>query len=312
MAKDHYVAQTYLKSFSIANKEGFVNVVRKNNLQRLNEIPVKSICYKIDWNSNEYFSENPRLVEDFLKQFEPKWNDCVQRVSDDTYNTITKYLISGYLAYLRACTPTAMRLGASGLSNILQDLYEEIEAKEFANPDSKYRDVIETIRKHGGTKVSIKEAFPKAMGINALMGIQKIFATSPWIVFKNETPVQFLTSDNPVCLQYWNAGRCDMYCPITPSLAIIIHPLHDTEPREADSVGSLKPKSVEMFNQLMIQSAEDKVIFKEYSGIDKLVKEHQDWRVELQTLKIPTAKGKLTIQQQRPVKRTAYNVELYK
>ena len=312
MAKDHYVAQTYLRSFSVSEKDDLVNVVRKSNLQRLDAIPVKSICYEIDWSNNEYFVGNQRVVEEFLKLFEPKWNDCVQEISKDTYDTTTKYLMSGYLAYLRACTPTAMRLGASGLSNIVQDLYEKIEEKEFANPGSKYRDVIETIRKHGGTKVLIKEAFPKAMGINALIGIQKIFATSPWIIFKNETPVQFLTSDNPVCLQYWNANGCDMYCPITPRLAIIIHPLRDTEPREGDSVGSLKPEGVEMLNRLMVQSAEDKVIFNEHPNIDDFVKEYQDWRVELQTLKIPVEKGKLIIQQQRPVKRAVCDVELYK
>lgn len=309
MAKDHYVAQTYLRGFGLAEKEDLVNVVQKSNLSRQDAIPVKSICYEVNWSSNEYFPENPRAVEDFLKLFEPNWADCVRSVSADTYNVTTKYLMSGYLAYLRACTPTAVRLGAGGLSHIVKNLYDKLEEKELSNPDTKYREVIETIRKHGGTKVVIKEAFPKAIGINALIGVQKVFATSPWIVFKNETPVQFLTSDNPVCLQYWNASRCDLYCPLTPRVAIVIHPLRDIEPREGDSVGSLKPEGVEMLNQLMVQSAEDKVIFNEHVGVEDLVREYQDWRVELCTFNIPVEKRNLMIQQQRPIKRVISEVK---
>ncbi len=303
MAKDHYVAQTYLKGFGLAEKSDLVNVVRKSNLSRQGAIPVKSICYEIDWSSNEYFPENPRVVEDFLKLFEPKWADCVCSVSADTYNETTKYLMAGYLAYLRIYTPTAVRLGSDHLSYIVQHFYDRLEEKELSNPDTKYREIIKTIRKHGGTKVLIKEAFPKAMGINSLIDIQKVLATSPWIVFRNETPVQFLTSDNPVCLQYWKPNRCDLYCPINPWLAIVIHPLHDTEPRESDSVASLKPEGVEILNRLMVQSAEDKVIFNEHPCVEDLVKEYQDWRVELQTLNIPIESGNLMIHQQRPVKR---------
>ena len=312
MAKDHYVAQTYLRGFGLAEKEDLVNVVRKSNLSRQDAIPVKSICYEVDWSSNEYFPENPRAVEDFLKLFEPNWADCVRSVSADTYNVTTKYLMSGYLAYLRACTPTSVRLGAGGLSHIVNNLYDKLEEKKLLNPDTKYREIIETIRKHGGTKVLIKEAFPKALGINALIGAQKVFSTSPWIVFKNETPVQFLTSDNPVCLQYWNASRCDLYCPLTPRLAIVIHPLRDIEPCEGDSFGSLKPEGVEMLNRLIVQSAEDKVIFNEHPCVEDLVKEYQDWRVELQTFNIPVERGKLMIHQQRPVKRITYETGLYK
>ena len=303
MAKDHYVAQTYLRGFGLVDRSDLVNVIRKSNLSRQDAIPVKSICYETDWSTNEFFPEDPRVVEEFLKQFEPKWADCVRSIADDTYTATTKHLMAGYLAYLRACTPTAVRLGSGGLSQIVQHLYDNLEEKELANPDTKYREVIESIRQHGGTKVVINEAFPKAMGISVLTGIQKVFASSPWIVFRNETPVQFLTSDNPVCLQYWNDSRCDMYCPLTRRLAIVIHPLRETEPGEGDSIGSLKIQGVEMLNRLMVQSAEDKVIFNESDGVEDLVKSYQDWRVDLKTFNIPVERGNLMIHQQRPVQR---------
>ncbi len=310
MAKDHYVAQTYLKGFGLTSNRDFINIVRKSNLSRHNAIPIKSICYEVDWSSNEYFADNPRAVEDFLKLVEPKWADCVRSISANTYDATTKHLIAGYLAYLRACTPTAVRLGVGGLSHIVQHLYDKLEEKELLDPNSKHREAIETIRKHGGTKALIKQAFPKALGINSLIGVQDLLATSPWIVFKNENPVQFLTSDNPVCLKYWNANQCDLYCPITPRLAIIIHPLHDTESRQSDSVGAIKPQGVEILNRLMVQSAEDKVIFNEHAGVEDLVKEYQDWRVELRKIDIPLENGHVLIHQQRPFKKDKSDLEL--
>lgn len=300
MAKDHYVAQTYLKAFGLADNSDLINVVRKSNLSRQNAIPVKSICYEVDWSTNEYYPENPRVVEDFIKPLEQAWNNCVDKIASNSYGATTKYLMAGYLAYLRACTPTAARLGSEGLSIHIQHLYDKIEEEELANPDSKYRNTIQTIRKHGGTEVEINTAFPKALGIKSLVSVQKVLATSPWIVFKNETSTEFVTSDNPVCLQYWNPNRCDLYCPLTPHLAIVIHPIRDTEPRESDGIGSLKPEGVEMLNRLMVQSAEDKVIFNKHEGIESFVQEYQNWRVELRKIKIPVGNGHLIIHQQKP------------
>ena len=302
MAKDHYVAQTYLRAFGLADNPDLINVVRKSNLSRQDAIPVKSICYGVDWSTTEYIPDNPRAVEDYLKLFEPKWAECVKSIQEDTYTTTTKYLMAGYLAYLRACTPTAVRLGSEGLAQFVQHLYNRIEEKELSKPDTKYREVIELIRQHGGTQVKIKEAYPKALGISSLIACQKTLATSPWIVFKNETSTEFVTSDNPVCLQYWNPSGCDFYCPLTPRLAIVIHPVRDTEPREGDSIGSLKPEGVAMLNRLMVQSAEDKVIFNKHDGIEALVKENQDWRVELRKIRIPVGNGHLFIHQQKPFK----------
>ncbi len=305
MPGDHYVAQTYLRNFGINGQEGLVNAVRKSNMQRLDAIPVESICRKPNWSNNEYFPENPRVVEGFLGRFETEWANCVRKLSEDTCDRTTKYLMSGYLAYLRLCTPTAVRLGSSQLSSIVEDSYNKLEEKEFAKPDSEHRDAIKLIRQHGGIKSHINPNYPKAIGIKTLISLQKVLTTSPWIVFKNKSSVQFLTSDNPVCLQYHSTGLADFYCPLTPKLAIVIHPIRDKDSHEGDYVGSLKPEGVEKMNQLLVQSAEDMIIFNEFPKIEELVKEYQDWRVEQKTYNIPVEKGNLIIFQQRPVKYSA-------
>lgn len=298
MAKDHYVAQTYLRSFKIPGlKSDCVNAWRKSNLEKLTAIPINSICYKVDWSTNPHFPENPRIVEDFLKQIEPKWPTCVRQLSEDTYDTDTKYLIAGYLAYLRTYTPTAARLGTSHVSSMVGQLYKVIEHNEFNNPDSKHREAIEAVRKHG-IKIDVDPSYPKALGLSGIERIQKVYANSPWIVFKNETGIPLITSDNPLGMYYHDAIHCDCYFPITPRLALIIHPLHESEPREPDTIGSLKCEGVRVFNQLTAQSAEDLVIFDDSQDVEKLVHDYHDWRVEALTKNIAS----LTIHQQRAKK----------
>jgi hypothetical protein len=307
MAKDHYVARTYLRHFSLEGKDGFVNVIRKENLDRLETIPIGTICYEQNGSDNHYFPEKPRVVEDYLKLYEPRWSDCIQKISDGTYTNETKSLMAGYLAYLRTCTPTAVRLGCENYADFVQHVYDKLEAKEYSNPNSKYRDVIETIRKHGGTKIEVDNKYPMAIGITNLIRIQSVISRSPWIVFKNETSVPFVTSDNPVCLQYHESGFADFYCPLTPWLAIVIHPIRETEEAGPDHVGAFKPEGIAKMNQLVVQSAEDLVICNDFEDAEKLIKEFQDWQVELRKIKIPSGNGHVIIHQQKPFKRGTCN-----
>jgi hypothetical protein len=307
MAKDHYVARTYLRQFSISGKDGFVNVVRKKNLEHLEAIPVGSICYEKNGSDNHYFPDNPRVVEDYLKLYEPRWAECVLKVSEGTYTNETKSLMAGYIAYLRTHTPTAMRLGTEGCADFVKHVYDKLEGEEYSKSNPKYRDVIETIRKHSGTKIDVNKKYPVAIGITNLINIQDVIAQSPWIVFKNETSLPFLTSDNPVCLQYHKTGFADFYCPLTLWLAIVIHPTREHEKADPDHIGSFKPEGVEKMNQLIVQSAEDLVVCSDLAEAKRLVEQFQDWRVELQKIKIPSGNGHVIIHQQKPFKKGTCN-----
>jgi hypothetical protein len=305
MPNDHYIAQTYLRNFSIKDSEAHVNAVKKSDLKRLNNIPICSICCKVNWSTNPYFSEKPRVVEDYLKIFEPKWSNCIKMLADEKFDSETKYFMSGYIAYLRACTPTAIRLGQVMSSENVRDTYEIIEQKELSNPNSKHKDTINEIRSHGGIKVDVNPDYPKAMGIRTLLNIQERLQGFPWLIMTNETGIPYITSDNPVCLRYpQNSAFCDFYVPVTPKIAIMIHPIRNHEPEVIDSLTSVKPEGVNEFNRLVVKCAEDVVIFNEDFGVEELIKEFRDWRIEALTTKFPLEKGILSIFQQRPSCRT--------
>lgn len=57
-----------------------------------------------------------------------------------------------------------------------------------------------------------------------------------------------------------------------------------------------------MFNELMVKSAEDMVIFGENEKVDALVQKFQDWQVGVMILKIPEGNGITLITQQKAMK----------
>ena len=301
MAKDHYVAQTYLKSFSVEHRESFVNAIKKSDLKQLNAIPTKSICYKIDWSTNSYFPNNPRVIEDYLKIFEPRWMTCIKSLSDEKFNMEIKYLMSGYIAYLKTYTPTAARLAEKSLSEVVRQTYEILEKKELLNPDSKYASVIKKIQKGGGVRINVKTDYAKALGAQSLYALLQGYLRFPWKVLMNDTKIPFISSDNPVCWQYWNDHSYpDLYFPITPKMALLIHPLPIGAATIPDAPMSIKPEGVELFNTLTVKCAENIVIFNKDFGVGALVKEFQNWKTEMLVTKIPQEKGALIWTQERP------------
>lgn len=282
MAKDHYVARTYLKHFSIPNKPGHVLVINKSfPAVTPRPRPVSSICYKIDWSSNPHFKANPRVIEDFLKPIEDTWDKNIRMLLDPVFEENVRFKIAGYIAYLRACTPTSTRLASDAYYDLLKLRYDQIEEREYQNPNSQFKKAIEVIRKAGGTQYRIDGDFIKANAIVNISQYQLLFFRSPWIIFENKTEIPFLTSDNPIVPIYRNVQSCEFYFPVTPSLAIVIHPEKDFNGEVEDAIMGIKPEGVEEMNEAIVKGAEEKVIFNQDHKFSELVQKYQNWRHEL-------------------------------
>lgn len=304
--KDHYVARTYLKNFSSTTTPGLVNVIRKSNLQRLNKIHVGDICHKKDWSTNEYFVGKERIVEKYLEVYEPKWTACVNLLRGRGFDFETKANMAGYIAYLGACTPTAARIAQISTEESAQLAYDVVERRERKKVSAELQEKIaEFAEKHGTPKAVVNDQLPKAMGIQGLPKMQERLLDFRWVILRNETGIPFITSDNPVCRNYENGrGTCDLYCPITPEIAVLIESSHEQQ-EEHDALGLISLDGVRLFNELMVKSAEDMVIFGEGDDVETLVKKYQDWQVGLMIIKLPEEKGWTLITQQKAMKQTS-------
>lgn len=301
--KDHYVARTYLKNFSIPNKPGLVNVIRKSNLQQLTDIHVGDICHKKDWSTNEYFAGKERIVENYLGLYEPRWTGCVNVLRNADFDFETKSNMAGYIAYLSACTPTAARIAHISAEESAQLAYDMIERRERRKVSRDLQDKIADFEsKYGRLQVQVRDHFPKAVGINGLPKLHETLLTFRWVILRNETGIPFITSDNPVCRNYENErGACDLYCPITPEIAIIIESSHQRT-EEHDALGLITEDGVGRFNELIVKSAEDMVIFGESKNAAELVQEFREWQVGLIIIKLPEDKRCTLITQQKAMK----------
>jgi hypothetical protein len=278
MPKDHYVARTYLRSFCLPDKPGWLNVIAKSNPSVRKQRAVAGVGYKVDWSTNPLLTNNPRLVEQYLKVYEDEWPACVRNLSIEKFDDKTKWFVAGYISYLRLCTPTAARLALTSSESQLQEVYEVIEKRELTNPHSRHREAIQELKKFGGTRVKVDLNYAKSLGVQYLLQTQKTFFDSPWIIFFNDTERPLITSDNPVGLDY-STGSCNYLCALTPTVGIVIHPTR--EPDGQDYFMGMKPEAVELFNRTTAKCAEENVFLSDCADAEALVEEYRDWRVEL-------------------------------
>jgi len=305
MSKDHYVAQTYLKHFLDPGSSGQLHVYKKQDLKYFPS-GTKPICKKINWDSNEYFPDNPRLMDEYLKEFEPKWNEAVERISKGISCKKSKYYMSGYIAALTVRTPAMFRQQKKLIEHNLETR-RLAEAKRLQeNPDG-IEDVDELISGllSPDIKLEIDPEYVKARAMQTLTTLLWTFYRSDWHVLFTNNDMFYLTSDNPSCLLYldsplYASGR---FVPITPKLAVIIEtdiniPMENIPdpavelPDTLIKFGAIKKKKLHSLNTLVVQSAEEIIISpRRKKSISKLVRKYRNWRVDNTTERITTKKG---------------------
>ena len=309
MDKDHYVAQTYLKHFKAKGISKRVNAIRKSDLKILEGVHVKEICQLANWSYSPYHQSNPRFAEDYLKIFEPQWNECIKTLKKDTFNLKTKNYMAGYLAFLRACTPKAVRMSEKNLQEIVGITYKFISQHEL-NKKSEYADTIRKIESSGGITINIDQEYSKGMTFRGVVDLAEKYLGFEWSFLFNQTQTPFLTSDNPVCIERLTAKYSKFYIPLTPNIGLIIHPDwskdNDGEERQKlDEFCNIEEDGVHILNELLVKNAEDMVIFNHsnYDWVLDLVKKYRYWRVENRATKIPTGDGYLLITQEMVVEK---------
>lgn len=113
MPLDHYVSQVHLKNFYSPNLDGLMYAIRKSDLKKF---PTKSqdVCRIEDGSTNAYLKES-RVIEEFLKEVEPRYNSALDKLRRRKLDEESIFSIAGFAAYVAACSPAAMRLGAGPL-----------------------------------------------------------------------------------------------------------------------------------------------------------------------------------------------------
>jgi hypothetical protein len=273
MPLDHYVSQVHLKNFYSPALGELMHALRKSDSRQF-PARAQDVCRITDHNTNPYLQE-PRAIEEFLKDVEPKYNTSLEKIRDDKIDRECIHCIAGFVAYVLTCSPAALRLNAGPIKAAVDAMARLADAKGVFNkaPPSLGSKSLTELMDEGGLTLNVDPKYPQAFGINAILHHVSFFGNSRWEILRNfqdDTP--FFTSDYPIAIEVADlSAPINRVVPLAPDLAIRIRP--DIQLRGApDNLTfakfkwtrrALKRHEVVDLNRLIVQCAEELVFYRD-------------------------------------------------
>ncbi|SCB41418.1 Protein of unknown function [Bradyrhizobium shewense] len=302
MAKDHFVAQTYLRQWASPSSA----MLRGYGKRTGKEFPCapKDVCHEWDWDVNPYFKEHPRLLGDYRKIFEPQWRPTIAAVRTNKLSAEDKFVLSGYWALLTTCTPSWHRSAVILAERQLAD-FIPLLARNFAKEKPEYQDFVEEAIMKGWIKPNPDGQQIKAMLTQQLTRTMLLLYQLDWVVLRNSTDAPFITSDNPssVFPRRPFFGGLARFLPLAPDLALFtaIDPgrkltteLPDLERAAPGKVrrGNVTRKQAARLNRVTVMNADELVFSTRANGpVGRLVRNHRDFSVFVDHARFPTPDG---------------------
>lgn len=307
MPLDHYVSQVHLKRFYAPALDGKkMHAFRKSDGHAF-ICGAKDVCRLSEGNTNTYLPE-PRLVEEFLKLIEPKYNSACAAFATGEITPDAVFVVAGFTAYVMSCSPTSIRLGRAPLLDSLAlgaKLLDRAGQIPKAPPVLGGKTLTELLA-DGTVAFEIDGKYPQAVGINNIINYVTQYGNSHWDILVNEhADTPFLTTDFPVAVEPSRDLRIvNRIVPLTPSLAIRICPRIELSDRrlgptfEHFSYRRHRPSRSEIvaLNRTIVRCAETQV-FSPLAApwVAGFVRKNARFRVEIDTTNIPDGKGFMSI-----------------
>lgn len=303
MPLDHYISQVHLRKFYAPDLGERFYAIRKSDLRTFTQNS-KNVCRIEEGNSNQYLEE-PRAIEEFLKEVEPRYNFAIQKIIEGEINPEIIFIISGFLGYIMTCSPTAMRMKSVMLEEMVKEEARILD-KKGTFPDTpkafKGKSLTELIDS-GAIKVDIDKKYPQAIGVTTIIDRTYEVGNFHWEILVNEhADSPFFTSDFPVAPE---STRFDSpitkTIPLTPTLAIRITPKIELQGQEPDigfknftcKYKKIQKRQADTINKLIVRSAENTIFYsKNLEWIPRFVERNRNFRTTTKLKIFPAEKGK--------------------
>lgn len=309
-SKDHFIAQTYLKGFAGTDGKLIPYYKNKRVIVGSPKSP-KSLCFRIDGDRNRYLVDS-KFLREYLVLAENSWADSVNRLKNGDDAGEVRFNIAMYVAFMRMCNPTSVRIGKAQFDKVLKPLARKV-AKATAlkrlldgHPDAKT--ILKIAEK---VEVDTDADYAHAVGSTNLTAMAKQIFHSPWAVLHTTREKPLVTSDHPAVLYYptEDSIMAFTYVALDSTCALLInlpdHEAHLSQGREwsyhakRDTARGLTEAKVDEFNELVAKTAESCVLFgSRESWIENLVDRFRDWRMESVVMEVPILGGFITIARQ--------------
>ena len=161
------------------------------------------MCRLTEGNTNTYLPE-PRLVEDFLKLVEPKYNAACAAFATGEITPDDVFVVAGFTAFVMSCSPAAMRLGVAPMQDSLAlgaEIMDRAGQVPKAPPELGGKTLTELLLE-GIVAFEVDAKYPQAVGISNIVGQVTQYGNFHWDILINEHPdTPFFTSDFPVAVE---------------------------------------------------------------------------------------------------------------
>lgn len=298
MPRDHHIARTYLKYFVDPLSPPLLNVWRKGDLKQF-KARTDDVCFAEGWDTNPYFRE-PRIVDQYLRIVEPRWNSGASDIQNILGYEETKYWMAGYIAVMASCSPTAIRNSTASIEQMIkleaERLMHEIQRDPaaFAEIEPLPQNLFAQLIEGGGVKACVDPKYSHAQMVLNIMNLQWLIFLSPWRILEAQGQQVFLTSDFPVGFFYPDrqSGEVFRFVPITPRYCILIklstnsadrlHPKEELTqyPETVVDIVVARDRFVRELNVITVKSAESLVISSlNEIWITRLVQKYNCWKL---------------------------------
>jgi len=272
MALDHYVSQVHLKNFYAESLGSRLYAIRKADLH---PFPAASsaICRIDDGSTNTYLTE-PRVIEEFLKEIEPKYNKAITWLTTTpAVDHTLLFALSGFIAYVLSCSPTAMRTHADQLASTLEETARQLDKRGqiAAPPPSLAGATLTELLNNRKITIDVDPKYPQAIGIAQIFSSAQTLGNFHWEVLINEhADSPFFTSDFPVTIEEGeHPFILNRIVPLTPRIAVRLRPRLDVDPSEMDfsyayftkRLMKVSRNEVMAVNRLIVRCAEKLVFY---------------------------------------------------
>lgn len=302
MARDHFIAKTYLKHFGDASRGHQLRAYRKSVHQDFPCFPA-DVCHEWDGDLNPAFLQNrPGMLGDFRAIFEPHWDHALAGMAARDISRGDKFAASGLYANLMTSTPGWRRL----MTTILD--HRHVSTLRFKHAMNRKHGIVNEelaegveLLDQGKIRLETDPAYTKARLTRRMLHIAWLAYNQDWQILHNDTACPFVTSDNPVALLNIRGVPPCRFLTMTPKLCLRIafknsgfKPLDDHD--EPGIAFAQRPNGVirhtavhtryaKMINKLVVRCAEDLVFSSQInSGIAKVVRRNAKFRMEARTL----------------------------
>jgi len=307
MPLDHYVSQGHLRRFYSPVLGNRMYAIRKADLKAFTP-DSQAVCRIMDGSTNAFLRED-RVVEDFLKTIEPKYNFAVDKLIKGEIDKECIYTIAGFVAFVIVCSPAGMRINSELPKVAVENSAALLQAHGRLPP-------LPAELVGVSLKAEIDPKYSQAVGIASIMQTTATFGNFQWEILHNDShDSPFFTSDFPAAIERTDDPRIlNRIVPLAPSLALRIRPDPTLDTRRADfsfaNFGyrscNLGHEELVMLNRLIVQCAEETVFYRDdHQWVRPFISKNRHYRIEAHTSRAPTPTGTILISTQRIVGSTA-------